>query len=536
MLDNNIYLTASPYASMDPKEAEREIAKNLGIRVKNAADLLLVLNAYTLFMSHEELRALLPSLSYNNRINKLAIPQLKKAGYIDRISLKSPVGTSKCLFEITKQGEGAARRIKGGAITVKRPKKFQKDKAQAYEDKLSHPYSAGFNLFQLLLLQEPFEWEREVPYGSGYEFKQNRSDFLQVDARCFLYPKNAKKARCLFIEQDMGTETNRVLMEKLEKYNNYSLMADKDNLIVFSFYQKEASISLDHKGLSVFSNARCRALSDFMEVYNYDLVDEVLASDYKDKDYARALKEFVEAENAKYGEKEVVTASFVEDFAQTLALHENPYMLRSFNMEHLALTKRRLYGIAKALMTFAYQPPLFFDRIAEGFVVSAIPTCLLANRLPFAMLSKFDEAKSRVEETVLRYFPKASFTGEVSDPVPVKTGTSVSMIRLRNAFTYPTQSGKGYVFVEMPFMDAGSWLRLKLLTDAYAGRDPVSVICVVEDEEQARQLFSAINYEHNDFEVPLDLEGINGIYGIFLKDLGGEIFAPSGPEEFFTIY
>lgn len=536
MLEKSVYLTKSPYAHLAPKEAEKAIADVLGIKIKNAADLLLVLNAYTLFMSHEELRALLPSSGYNNRINKLAVPQLKKAGYIDRIPLKTPIGTSKCLFEITKQGEGAANRTKGGAITVKRPKKFNKDTAQAYEDKLSHPYCAGFNLFQMLLLGEPFEWEREVPYGSAYEFKQNRSDFLQVDARCLVYPKNAKKGRTIFLEQDMGTETNKTLLEKLEKYDNFALMRDPKNMIVFSYYQKEAAIPTDHYQETVFANARCIALSDHMYAYNCESLEDVISTGYQDADYMKLLSSFVEEQNALFGEKEEISASFVSSFAKSLEAHENPYMLRSFNMAHLSLTKNRNAAIAKALMFAAYRPPRFFDRIAEGFVIAGVPTTLMANRLPFVMLSQFETQRALIEKTVSKYFPGAQFASEVSNPLQVSTGTSMSVLCMRNAFSYDTDSGKGQVYVEMPFMDVGSWLRVKLLRETCKETSPYSVICVLEDEEQASLFFSAIDYAHDDFDVPTQNEGLGGIYGIYLKDLGSEVFAPTGLGDFFTIY
>ena len=76
-------------------------------------------------------------------------------------------------------------------------------------------------------------------------------------------------------------------------------------------------------------------------------------------------------------------------------------------------------------------------------------------------------------------------------------------------------------------MDIGAWVRVKMFAEGYADDTPISVVCVLEDKKQAAAFFSAIPYEHDHIGVPLDIEGICGIYGSYLRSLS-TLLVPDG--------
>ena len=538
MLDKDIYVSHTPYRDLSMQETVRKISRTLGASAGNVKDLLTLLGAYTIHISHEELRRLLPenNSAYLNHVVKEGIGQLVMDGVLLKKNLQRTLGMSKCVFMFQKKGEPWAKEIRGGRLTVKYPARFTKDKVK--EDKVrAHTYCTGMNLFQMLFLEIPLEWERERTYPEGFQKGTYRD--LQIDGTCRLYPGDQNKGRVLYFEQDMSTENYPELLEKLFFYEQYHLMDDPDSLIVFSFYDaKKGFISQNHTLVTPYSVKRAKALYAFMAENNCKDVDHALKVGFEDGEYVRVLKDMVKRadqygvdETARAYVKETpVTKEFVEHFLKTLTKKVNPYEERELNTIHVELTKKKITGLATRVMEKTYHNIRYMEPIRRGMQVLGLPTTLVSNRIPYAMLSWSKEKQEELISALLPYFGKLNFVSERTKLLEIAYGRDVTTkISLRNVFSYmlPVQ---GLVCVEMPFMDIGAWVRVKMLVEGYREKTPVSVVCVFEDSEQAKSFFGAIPHEHDHMGIPLDVHGVCGIYGTYLRDLS-TVIIPIGEGE-----
>lgn len=541
MLENDVYVTTTPYKKISLNEAVIRIGRTLGASAANIKDLLTVISAYTLHFSHEELRRLLPDdkNAYLNHVIKDGIQQLVQEKIVEKKNLQRTLGTSKCVFMFQKKGEARAKEIRGGRLTVKYPTRFTKDKVKENAVR-THTYCTGMNLFQMLALEMPLEWERERSYPEG--FQRGRRRDLQIDGTCRLYPGDQSRGRVIYFEQDMSTENLPELVSKLVFYEKYGLMADRHSMIVFSFYDaKKGFISQNHNKVSPFSKSRADKLLAYMEMRSFDLADEALADGYADTEYVETLQDMLKRAD-EYGKNESarrfteathITKDFLRDFSETLGNKVNPYMERELNAIHVNLTKGKIRGLATVLLKQSYDLSIrYMEPIRQGMQVLGIPTTLVSNRVPYGMLSWRKDKQEELKKALAPYFGNLSFVSERTKPLDIDYYRDVkTKIALRNMFSYSLPNGlQGIVCVEMPFMDLGAWVRVKMLAEGYANDTPISVVCILEDDRQAGTFFSAITYEHEYTDIPLDIKGICGIYGIYLNNLH-TIIAPIGDGE-----
>lgn len=347
--------------------------------------------------------------------------------------------------------------------------------------------------------------------------------------------------RRIFFEQDMGTEANWILIDKLRKYHKYHLLEDAgSNIVAFSFYDKDAAQSQNHSEVSPFSASRARMLLHFLQDKGCNCAEEALREGFPDVAYIHALKELVQsvdvygAEEALYPylKRTVIDKAFVAEYLKSLLSQTNPYLERELNMKHLSFVKAKIRGMITPLLKRAYNLPAYASAVTRGMQVLCMPTTLVANRIPYGMLALSKTEREKIERALFPYFGKLSFLSEISRSFDVHAygeyfDASESSC-LRNIFSYTETKGrKGYVAVEMPFMDVGAWLRAKLFAEGYQGKTPVALVCLLEDAAQAREFYRVISYLHEEEGVIRGRQGNCGIYGLFVSR-EGPLFTHTG--------
>lgn len=500
MLENDIYTHRSVYADDEFSDAVNSIAKTLRIQTDNVNDIVLTIAAHTLFFSHEELISLFPEndTAYNNRVEKRTIkPLVKEKDYVRAMNLDKPIGMSKKVFLLTRDGDTEARRIKGGDLMVEYPKKRPSETVR------THNYCAGMNYFQMLQLKRPFEWERERAYPNDSARGQKKD--LRVDGICHLYEEGRDRARIIYFEQDMGSEGSGTLLDKLDKYNQYGLMDHLDDIIVFSFFQTSASITANHNAVNPYSFTHADRLLSYMDENGLEDIEAVLDSDYTNREYVDALKKAVNGGDGPGIRTKKINRDFLQEFALSAKAHRNPYMQRGFNLKHVEMTLKRLNALHRPFLKYLYELPPFCTNILLGMQVLCLPTTLVAKRIPYAFLSKSHKERMELTRFLSGYFRDVRFIKERSDRIRVSDGRSfASDIALRNAFSLP---GGGLVCVEFPFMDIGAYPRAALFKNNYKG-SPISLICVFENKEQASQFYEGLDYIHDARTVTPEKSGI----------------------------
>ena len=204
---------------------------------------------------------------------------------------------------------------------------------------------------------------------------------------------------------------------------------------------------------------------------------------------------------------------FVKEYLDSLKSRTNPYMFREMNRIHSHYKELRLSYAVDAIFEDISNPPDFTWPLLQGFQVLYLPTSLVVNYMPYAMLSLFPKHRGKLMKVIAKYFGDTDFAGELSERMYVLENKP---LRMRNIFTYRTGSGHiGTVSVEFPCMDLGAWLRVYMLANHYNGTEPFNVICVFDTMEQAREFFNTVH-----FNAPADVDpDKSGIYCMLLSEL-----------------
>lgn len=538
MLKHDVYLPENAYCEDDFDRALEKIGALIGVSSKKISSLLTVIAAHTVYISHDELRGILPKnrITYNNRVSRRGIPPMLKAGLLERKNLEKPIGSSKCLYRLTEKGYEEASVVKGGLLTEKSPKRRKKKEIEKYIR--AHNYCTGINYFQMLALGIPFTWEREKPYTYLFD-RKNKKNGLQADAVCRLQTEVGERA--VYFEQDMGTEANWRLLEKIQKYENHHLTLDADRgMILFSFFSRDAAISLNHVAPSAYSTLRAKALLDFMETQEADTLNEALAMGFDDREYAEELRETVrradehdvEESLLPYARKTRIDIPFMRAFVESLLSQTNPFRERELNLIHVNFVKTKLKGLVTPILSVRYRLPRHLRPLALGYQMLCVPTTLVTNRIPYAMLSLCEEKRRMIETALYDALGTLSFLGERHMASEIRYAdmyaNAVTTIRLRNIFRYQTKDHKeGYVAVEMPFMDMGAWLRVQLFAEGYCGEESVMVVCLLEDSAQAKDFFTTIVYRHDGTSIHAGRRGNAGVYGLTFRRMN-RLFSHTG--------
>ncbi len=90
------------------------IQKSFGYPITTAVEALLVLAAYSLYITHEEIYGTFPMKS--TYVSDYVIPFLLDKEYLVKIPFSGPLGVSRTCFRITAEGFGRANECCGGML------------------------------------------------------------------------------------------------------------------------------------------------------------------------------------------------------------------------------------------------------------------------------------------------------------------------------------------------------------------------------------------------------------------------------------
>ncbi len=503
------------------------VNKSLDCNVTTASEALLVLAAYCLYITHEEIGLTFPH--NNSDLLSRTLSSLTDKGLLTKMPLTSYIGVSRSCFRITSSGFKMASELKGGLLPNKY-KSLPRGKTGAIsslsEQNIRHTYLVGYNLFSVLSLKLPVEWRREYPYtyGTGYTGTRKKGDLI-MDARCSLFP-DERKGGYFYFEEDTGAENATILLNKLSKYYEHHLMdgVKASNAVVFSFFDTSAHAPKNMPGMPVspYSTPRCKALLKVMTERNVEDAILLLGDSSVDQEYLRALLLLtgsgVMDGNSLVRGRVTLSSDMVSEFYNGLLSRRNLYQTRDFNRLHSSLAFRRMVRMAVFLLSDLGNLPLYAERMGGGFPVYCMPTPLVSDRLPFCILPHMPFLMDAIKRTLSPYFSGVTYRSEVSEPLTVSRRGN--MIRLRNVFSYDLSDGKqGYVAIEYISFDLSAWIRAALFMN-YMGsysKEPYQFICVFESKEHCKRFCDTV-------KIPSGMNRIVpdscGVFGLMLGDIG----------------
>lgn len=536
-IEKNTYLPSSTQ-SMELNDVIYEFNHLTGYNARDISDIILALLGLCKYVTLEELFLLYPQQFA--LISQKTIPQLLESGLIESVGLTKPEGNSREYFKLTSKGYKVGLITSNGVLPKLKPPRKERSKENkslfAKTDpsvgQFGHEYCGSYVLFQMLLLKIQFTVEREVSadiYDSLSLSKRRKAAGLYSDFIFHLF-YNTDNLRLYYIEADTGSESTKVLLDKLEKYSRYGDMSRKQDVVVYAI--RTPGISDGNGKLTAFSWQGCNTLLSLMVENNIFDAYDVLSLDNLNHSFRNYLELFLNTVGAAYVDSRNITRkgkfiadqNFVRTFRDSSRLRNNPYQQRGFNIRYAQNTFNRLFLCAKILLgnSNILNPSPATINMLRGFQTLFLPSTLIADRIPFSMLGMYESKLAAFERVFSKYFGRLLDFEEISKDIKLSEGT---YINLRNTYNYHIGDQTGLVSIEFPFMDLSAWLRAYFFKLYYKSEKPVNIICVFETHEQASIFFKLIDYMR-DFYVLYTNK--SNIFGFLLGtlELNGNLFIP----------
>ena len=506
----------------DAKEAVAFARNVFGVYIDKMEDLVILFASMCVYISAEELSFAL-GLS-KQRSSAYLTALCKKKGKINpvlkEVSMDEVQGQTRKFFGVTSDGHKKAMQIFNGLS-------LSKYKSKRSLIALIHTYGAGMNAFHVFMSGIPFRWEREVTPNIGSKYYKGVSNLLQIDAICHLWYRDKKLIRRIYFEEDTGTETRKILVQKLEKYVQYGYMQDINDIIFFSFFKSGVSLSYS----SVSEMEYLHKLEKLLDEYNASdalILYNQHKSTLGDR-FIFFLQNFllqtgcaVMKNGELLGTDIVCDSLFVHDYIRTSSAHVNPWKLRELNERHNELCASTLRAfVIEFIESFALYPA-YTVRMLKGYRIYCCPTQLCADAVRYSCLSLDASLQEKVISSLSGLFGDVSYKKDLYGVV-MDEKLTVDKINLRDNFTFERDGFNGNICVEFPCYDAGAWIRLWYFI-RHKKKDPVSVLCVFNTRQQAVSFFSMLAYSMEHLSV--QYKG-SEVYGILRGDLGrdGKIFS-----------
>ncbi|WP_026653553.1 hypothetical protein [Butyrivibrio proteoclasticus] len=514
MLDNDIYVNHSSLGFSSQEELFEYLSDKLGYTGSDLKSAVLVLCAYSFYLTQEELSFLCPLYPLYSHLSSRVIKPLIEQGYLQQekaTSFKEQEGTARVFYYITAQGYQYANSLCQGKLTTK----YKKNRSKVAK---SHTYYIGYNFYELLVLGYSMTWQREYLLSErSFNYKSN-VPILQVDARCDLYERfGSKPFFTVYVEQDLGTEHNDVLMKKIENYAILGIMdRPLSSIIMFSFSQKGVTDGKNglKNQLHPYSPTNCQQLLDYMDVMHLDNVYDAYLTGFPDVSFiTNFLVKCGGARISKDGEnlkrtKQVLDRNFVSEFKKLLGERRNPYQHRDYNLIRSRFSQSRLEEMVKLLFSISDRENAFMQRLRRGYQVYYLPTTLVSDRIVYGLLDKNPELIHKITSSLSYLCGNISYKSPLSAPIVVRDNIKVN---LRNYF----EGSSTNICVEFPCFDIGAWIRAMYFSKYKNSSEKLHMVCVFETKKQYQDFYRTLSHYSDSFNL-----NRHQILGVMLYDLG----------------
>ena len=493
--------------------AAREV---FGIHIDKMEDLIVLFASMCVYISAEELSFAL-SLSKQRSsayLTSLCKKNGKAGAVLKEVSADVTQGSTRKFFQITPDGHRHAMQLFNGLS-------LSKYKAKRSLIALVHTYGAGMNAFHVFMSMIPFRWEREVTPNFGSKYYRGASNLLQIDAICYLWYSDKALGRRIYFEEDTGTETRKILIQKLEKYVQYGYMQDVNDIVFFSFFKSGVSLAYAQVAEMEYLRKLESAMSE------YGVSDAVTLYDQHRSTLSEKLTSFLQnfllyTGCAKMRSGELVRTDlvcdpqFVHDYIKAANSHTNPWKLREINERHESLCAATLKAFMIDFIESFSLYPAYIIRMLKGYRVYLCPTQLCTDAVRYSCLFNDAYLKNKVISSLYGLFGDVNYSSELCNIVFDEPKLTIDKINLRDCFSFIRDGYTGKLCLEFPCYDAGAWIRLWYFS-RHKKKEPVSVLCVFNDRQQALSFFETVSYSTDHLSVQYK---DSGIYGILRGDLG----------------
>lgn len=454
--------------------------------IESCEDVILVTAYYAECITVEEIYVLFHDIvhyDYDNvRLHKV-FTKLKDDGLLDIAKLPHRDQLSRCVYALTKQGHAAI------STMILKPRAFNDVLRSVKKDGISiqHTYSCGLSFIHALCSQEPFSFDHETTFKDGRVTAKNTKSGGSVTSDAILHIKDKKTrqfVRHYYVEQDMGTESNIELVQKIYGYISNGVIGDSNlSSIVFLFRKPylipdEPCFNLKKvKTLCAdFEKSGAGTLSGLTHCTDGAVLSSLLGvlPESRDFDVEDLKNYYAELERKDYERYQYVSAACLQK--QAVFARK-----RRQNLTEIFMSKVVAGKTNKAI-----------DLFLSGAHVYAFATDMfkyyLRHICTAERLKKFTDS---LAFSVSRYFP--GLEPDSYSPLFTCKGTKTHTppVSYANSYAY---SG-GHVCFEFPFADIGAYIRMAYGCNYIIPDSDSLIVCmVVENELEAHFISDYLHY------------------------------------------
>lgn len=390
-------------------------------------------------------------------------------GLLSSFSLGAAVAHTKTVYALTQKGMEQYALVVNEYVELTSVVTKKQKKGGSL---CKHDYLAGMNYVSCMQYMPNCLWHSEMVFGQ----------YIRGGISGAVCPDGVMHYGGIryFFEEDLNTERNLVLLNKLVKYHKQGLLADKQGGIVLSFYTEEDRAI--NNPLPEFNRKNIRAILADMELkgitscYTYMLSLSKESSHYTTLSAvlhrAHILKDNMRVKNHDY------SAGKLKQYLSDLDGFTNYYE----NNERLKGQLKELYLKRTALIkTFGtkYVSDPEITALYQGYALYLLPTLSVGKYMEF-----ITHIREHILSSCLVEYDKACFVrsnySTTCEIASVAGGTVP--VYLRNVFV-----GEGRkIAVEYLSFDLGAWLRcMYFIANRHQFEENVILIMVIERAEDA---------------------------------------------------
>lgn len=459
--------------------------------------------------------------------------RLEEQKLLKRVDFKEKDSSSKGAYYLTKEGWQQANSY----FDTLQIKEYRRKSANNVT--VMHDFAVGMNALSLILFGIPFTYGKEISEGTSLKTGKKINRTLTYDALViFRKGTNINRPERLYIEEDLGHETIRTLVDKLNSYEAYGITKKVSTEAVVFSIKKTASTSSD-----AYSVTRIGALKSFLQDKGYssllELLNALKTQNTTPEDIPRKVLDTAKIlslviglcdRNGKIHTKNDMSIPEMDKYILSLQELKNPYKAIEVNrqQDHLSIAKFRKVA-AMAINDYRlnannYKQP-YMEDLMQGFCVWFVPTVLLINYLPVIC-----ETISLRIKKVGDLLKNQGFTymAQLSDQY---REDFANRLTLRNMFTYKNR----YFSFDFISRDIGACLRALRFRETYLTKENnTTFVGIVETTEDAVVLSGEtyLNYFYemrsekagslNDLVFILKQDFFSGNLGFFLVSKDGK--------------
>ena len=342
----------------------------------------------------------------------LNITRLLGTGALEKFSLPITDLGSYTAYHVTDLGyasylSGVSDDLKeGGGVRLNKRRTAQKSIKGTGSKETSktvplvpmHDYGVGISLLSLLMLRRAISVSKEVSFHSGAGI--TTSGKMRSDAWIDLSgSRSSHTATRIFLEQDMGTESTRKIVNKLFAYGESRYLDPAQNCIILSCYAPSGALKGGRfdRGtilqlLALLTDwVNAGGPDDLFALYENAPAEALPLSHHELESLLLSVEAASRCGMSKFIRKpgNIFTSADLQTYAEQLEYGNNPCYEKSVNIRLMLLSKKSFRSLClylhKVIFENAYTTSFFARALFGGYSAFVLPSTLLSNSAPFFM-------------------------------------------------------------------------------------------------------------------------------------------------------